>query len=151
VFKEFEVSEIFRGHPVTPVLESDFAKLFRTRIIESARHGPNFAGKYTARYWGCGTSCIVLAVVNEQTGAVHRGPFRFLNYGGSIKYPDGSYSLANDFQPLSFHANSRLLIVRGCPNSDQYEACGVYYYEWIEPRFRLIEVQPGKRFPVGEK
>ena len=39
-----------------------------------------------------------------------------------MKYPDGSYSLSDDFEPISYRQDSRLLIVRGCPDNESYAA-----------------------------
>jgi hypothetical protein len=112
------------------------------------KKGPNFAGKYTIAQWGCGTSCIGIAVINEETGTVYDGPFRFLQYDGSMKYSDGTYSLSDDFEPIGYRQDSRLLIVRGCPDSESYTGCAVFYYEWQERRFRLIEKLPASRVAV---
>ena len=89
-FEEFRVLEIFHGRPAEPVLNTSFARLFRTRIQGAAKKGPNFAGKFTIAHWGCGTTCISIAIINEESGSVYGGPFRFLDYDGSIRYPDGS-------------------------------------------------------------
>jgi hypothetical protein len=95
-FDQFRVDEVFRGRPARPLRNTRDARLFRTRIAESAKKGPNFAGKYTIAQWGCGTSCIDIALIDEETGTVYDGPIRFLQYDGSMQYPDGSYSLSDD-------------------------------------------------------
>lgn len=46
------------------------AKLYYTRITESVKKGPNFAGHYSLIGLGCGTDCIGLSVVNLKTGKV---------------------------------------------------------------------------------
>jgi hypothetical protein len=101
-FDQFRVNEVFRGWPARPLRNTRDARLFRTRIAESAKKGPNFAGKYAIAQWGCGTSCIDIALIDEETGTVYDGPFCFLEYDGSMQYPDGSYSLSDDFEPISY-------------------------------------------------
>jgi hypothetical protein len=39
------------------------------------------------------------------------------------------------FHPLEYSVNSRLLIVRGCPEDQN---CGSYFYEWTGSEFKLI-------------
>jgi hypothetical protein len=70
---------------------------------------------------------------------VYDGPFSILSFGTPLKY-EGKYSAASDsFEPLSYRIDSRLLIVRGCP---QEENCASYFYEWADSRFKLIRKVP---------
>ena len=39
-------------------------------------------------------------------------------------------------EPLTYKLDSRLLMVRGCP---EYENCGSYFYEWTGTQFKLID------------
>jgi hypothetical protein len=143
-FDQFPASEIFRGMPAPPVLVSAFARSFATRIREAAAKGPNFAGKFTIANWGCGTACLQIAVIDEASGLVYAGPFRYLDSDGNFTYPDGSNWAAGNLEPASYRLNSRLLVVRGCPDSSQYQGCAILYYEWQGTRFRLITKSPGK-------
>lgn len=70
--------EIYEGKP-TKVDFSTYpeAKMFRTTITEQALKGPNFAGHYTFATWGCGTSCLMYAIIDSISGKVvlMNGPY----------------------------------------------------------------------------
>jgi hypothetical protein len=133
-FEDYPSGEIFNGKPAPPNLARPGDRLFRTKIREGIAKGPNFAGHYSIADWGCGTSCVSIAVVDAKTGNSYSGPFGILGYGEALKYADTS---ENKFQPLSYNINSRLLIVRGCPE-DVDKDCASYFWEWRESAFRLI-------------
>ena len=138
-FEEFKATEAFQGKPALPRLTTPFARKFRSVIREAARKGPNFAGSFAIVQWGCGSSCIQMAIVNEQTGAVYPGPFTVLDFGAAHRFADKSDSSQVDsFEPLVFRADSRLLVVRGCPEENQGN-CALFYYEWSGLKFRLVQ------------
>jgi len=126
---------VFTGKPAPPRLARTGERLFRTRIREAAANGPNFAGHYTIAKWGCGSACVSGVVVDAQTGKIHSMPFSILGFGFALKSADGASWVDYSFRPLEFRVNSRLLIVRGCPEDDN---CGAYYYEWTGFGFRLL-------------
>ncbi len=130
-FDEYKVSEVFKGMPAQPRLTIHLAREFRTQIQEAARKGPNLAGKFTIAQWGCGSGCIQMVVINEETGAVHPGPFKTLA-------AKTAHTLEMYLAPLlQFRANSRLIIVSGCPEED-LSKCAEFYYEWTGAGFRLL-------------
>ena len=108
---------------------------FRTVIRDWMKKGPNFAGHYTIAEWGCGTGCEQIAIVDDESGRVYDGPFGIL--------PRGLICLGANVEEhktgISYHADSRLLIVRGCINRDQ---CGTFYYLWDADHFRLLGKTP---------
>jgi hypothetical protein len=60
------------GRPARVDLTSDSdAPRFRTRLTEGAAEGPNFAGHFTIITWGCGTQCVVDALVDARSGRVY--------------------------------------------------------------------------------
>jgi hypothetical protein len=140
-FEDYPLSEIFNEKPSPPKLLRPGERLFRTRIREGAAKGPNFAGHYSIAEWGCGSSCVSIAVVDAKTGHVYWGPFAILGYGGVLKYADVSQ---DDYQPLSYKLNSRLFVVRGCPED---ENCASYFYEWRRSTFRLLRKVPAVPIP----
>jgi hypothetical protein len=140
LFEQFPAGEIFKGAPARPVLKTAGQRQFRTVIREAAGKGANFAGHYTIAQWGCGAGCISIALIDAKKGTVYDGPFAVLGWGWpQFKY-EGKYS-ANDegFEPLSFRIDSRLLIVRGCPEDTD---CGSYFYEWTGSSLKLIRKVP---------
>ena len=76
-----------------------------------------------------------MAVVDEESGAVYRGPFATLAFGASVIW----HGLEPDrFEPLSFRSDTRLLTVRGGPEEDASN-CALLFYEWDGKRFRLLQ------------
>ena len=137
-FDEYKVSEVFKGMPAEPRLTTPFAREFRSQIRESASKGPNFAGKFSIAQWGCGAGCIQMAVIDEQTGAVYRGPFTTLDFSAGLHYADLSDSSHVDsFEPLGFRKESRMLAVRGCLEEDQSN-CALFFYEWDGKKFTQL-------------
>ncbi|HUJ49553.1 MAG TPA: hypothetical protein VLW25_05120 [Bryobacteraceae bacterium] len=138
-FDEYKVSEVFTGKPAEPRLSLPFAREFRTQIREAAKKGPNFAGKFTIAQWGCGGGCIQMAVINEETGAVSRGPFMSLDFSAALHFADGSdTSMPDSFEPLVFLKDSRLLAVRGCPEEDRNN-CALFYHAWDGAKFAPVQ------------
>jgi hypothetical protein len=122
-FEQFPATEKFSGKPAAPVLKTSGDRGFRTMIREGAAKGPNFAGYLTIATWGCGASCIQVAVIDARTGQInHDLPEYFTADAGSA-------------EPLSYKRESRLLILHGCPREKN---CAVYYYEWTGTKFKLL-------------
>jgi hypothetical protein len=128
-FEDYKVAEVFSGRPAVPKLIRPGDKMFRTMIRTGAAKGPNFAGHFTIAEWGCGSSCVSIAIVDAKTGDVRDGPFHILGFATWITGAGG------DDQPLEYNLHSRLLKVRGCPEEQN---CGQYFYEWNGSRSRLI-------------
>ena len=75
--------------------------------------------------------CISIAIVDAKDGRIYPAPFNALAWG----------NLPNEkgFEPLGYKLDSRLLIVRGCPEE---ENCASYFYDWTGSRFKLIRKLP---------
>jgi hypothetical protein len=72
-FTDYPVSESFSGK-TAPLVLSGEARAFRTRLKEAAREKPNFAGHFIVTTWGCGTECVMGAVIDASTGRVFMLP-----------------------------------------------------------------------------
>lgn len=83
-FADYRAGEFFSGKPAEPKLVRPRERLFRTKIREGAAKGANFAGHYAIAEWGCGSSCVSIAVVDVKTGDVFPGPFGSLGYGAVL-------------------------------------------------------------------
>src|SRR5713226_8033300 len=94
-FEQFGVTEVFKGKPVAPQIRTPSQRMFRTMIREGAAKGPNFAGHYTIAEWGCGSSCVSIAIIDAKDGSVYDGPFGFLGFGMPLKYEE-RYSPTTD-------------------------------------------------------
>ena len=126
-FEDYPAKEIYRGRPAAVRLDSSRARMFRTRLREDTRGGPNFAGRYAFVFWGCGTGCAQSGVVDLKTGRVYFPPL------GYHDIPD-----TEDEQPRRrvFRPDSRLLVLtRSYYDGRDYTA---YYYLFDRGRFRLL-------------
>ncbi|HEX8499956.1 MAG TPA: hypothetical protein VF659_05135 [Pyrinomonadaceae bacterium] len=127
-FEDYPAREVYRG-PVAPVrLDSPRARMFRTRLSEDSRSGPNFAGRYTVVVWGCGTGCAQMGVVDSKTGRVFFPPLEYTDI------PDMEDEAARS---QWFRLDSRLLRV----TRNYYDGAGgyaAYYYLFDGKRFRLL-------------
>src|SRR5687767_11959254 len=68
---------------------------FRSKLRTTARKGEGFAGHYALSYWGCGTECARIGIVDLITGRAYVSPFSVSGVG--IKTRIGSrLVLVND-------------------------------------------------------
>lgn len=72
---------------------------FRTMLRQTARQGVRFAGHYAIDYWGCGTNCARLGIVDLNNGRAYVSPFYVGIAGG------GQHKL------LKTEGGSRLVLV----------------------------------------
>lgn len=116
-------------------LETDLR--FRQDVTTAALDGPNFAGKFTVAKISCGTGCVYIAVVNEETGRVFsKMPFESLLVG-PFKDRSGKTQLGR----VAFGIHSRLLVASGwfdSTNGRDEGYCARMYYEWKGDQFRLV-------------
>ena len=115
--------------PAKPVIKSRLARIYKTRIIEGAKSGPNFAGHYTVVRWGCGAGAFMFFVVDAINGAVYEPPEL------CIALADGEEDAlpgSGSYNP-SFSLNSKLLLTVGVvdgPKDDPYgRAKTVYLFD----------------------
>ena len=75
-FADYPVKERVRGKPAPINFRSHSqARMFRTMLRDTAALGANFAGHYAVNWWGCGTECMRIGIVNLKTGDVYMSPF----------------------------------------------------------------------------
>jgi len=163
-FEDFPVAGAYNGKPADPVLVTPEERRFRTVVRrgviqgfgvedgetgkELARPGPNFAGRYVIVQWGCGSPCLMAAIVDLTNGHVLPPPF---HHGPGHSYFQVPWAFPN--QPaLSYRINSRLLVANICETGKAvrvhggpaYEAqrCGVHYFVIGEQGLKLIRRDP---------
>jgi hypothetical protein len=125
-FEDYPARGIYKGTPARVRLDSKMARMFRTRLREDSRSGPNFAGHYTVVIWGCGTGCAQMGVVDARTGRVYFPPLEYTDI------PD----MENE-ATRGFRLDSRLLVL----TRNHYDGRGgyaAYYYLFDDNRFRLL-------------
>jgi hypothetical protein len=138
-FEDFKVAEVFKDTPAVPILTTPRQHQYRTMIRLGAKSRYDFAGHFKIAGWGCGSSCEGFAIVDSKNGQVFDTPFEYYEWNDLILNKD----YANDYGPtmenISFRDNSRLLVIRGCPDEKN---CGTYYYEWTGSELKLLRKIP---------
>ena len=134
-FEDYPAGEIYRG-PIAPVvLDTKRARLFRGRLREGSRQGPNFAGHYTVVFWGCGTGCAQVAVVDAKTGRIYWPPLAYTDIPDSPEESEDKAAFATRHR--NFRPGSKLLVLTRA----RYDGRGgytAYYYLFDKNRFRLL-------------
>jgi len=139
-FVDYPVKEVYRGRVAPVILDSKRARMFRTRLKEDSRAGTNFAGHYTVVFWGCGTGCAQMAVVDARTGRVYWPPLDYIDIPVA---PEDAAAPHPNFRP-----DSKLLVL----TRSRYDGRGTYtayYYLFDKNRFRLLR-QAEERQPDAE-
>jgi hypothetical protein len=122
-FTQYPAGRLYKGKPVPPKLITPAQREFRTVIRRGEAKGPNFAGHYTVVEWGCGSNCVVFAVVDAVNGKVYDRGMPSVN----DQYPCG----------LLYRLESRLFVVEksSTPNGD----CKAWLYTWEGSRFIPVQ------------
>ena len=147
--RDYPVSEAFQGPPATPVFATAEQRRYRSRITNGVlkgegvwngswrnppikTSGPNFAGHYFVIRWGCGSDCLMMAIVDAETGKVYNSP---LTGAGTGLYV--SMDILGD-REIDFDVHSSLMVLRNACKVARSE-CGVYYFNWHDDRFTLVK------------
>lgn len=117
---------------------------YRTRLRRLAQEPVNFAGHYILGLWGCGTSCLVLRIIDTTTGRVLPAPGL-----GSIEFSavsDSALDAGPVEGPVKYRADSRLLMLLGAPEEDS-SRLGIHYYAVEGGRLRLLRHVAARHTP----
>jgi hypothetical protein len=132
-FGEYPARDSFSGRPAPVRLRTRRDRQYRTRLREGAAEGPNFAGRHTVVYWGCGTGCAQVAVVDAKTGLVHWPPLEYAD----IPTPDrGEYDRGYEYG-AGYRRDSRLLVLTRT-HYDREGSYTAYFYVFNGRGFRLV-------------
>ncbi len=133
-FSDYSVP-VFVGELAEPDVKSHpRSRLFRSKIREGAKRGPNFAGHYTIVGWGCGSSCGSLAIVDAATGQV----FHPKNLDAIDNINVDYDALAGVEESLiKYRPDSRLLVIIGGINEDP-KLRGISYFVWEHDKLRRV-------------
>jgi hypothetical protein len=140
-FEDYPVREIYKGPVASVRLDSRKARMFRTRLREDSRGGPNFAGRYTVVVWGCGTGCAQMGVVDARNGRVYFPPVEYMDI------PDTEDAEARS---RVFRLDSRLLVI----TKNLYDGQGTYtayYFLFDGGRFRLLRKAEERTPPTPDE
>jgi len=151
-FNQYGVA-VWRGkHSPLDLRSHPLARKFRTLIREQMRDaGINFAGYYTVASMGCGTGCSITAIVDNRNGKAYF-PDQFNGWTGIV----GDYEYAENEEPWTYHANSRLLRAIGREhlgplNEEHYGPSGIYFYEWKNNRLVRVKLKPAGSYPDASR
>jgi len=123
-FKDYAVTETYTGK-TAPVVLTRGDRMFRTVLREAAKEKPNFAGRYILTAWGCGTACLMGAVIDAKTGKVYWWGFSICCWRAEVD---------DNFQPIEFRLNSKLIVFSGIRNEKDNDN-GAHFYKFEHGRF----------------
>jgi hypothetical protein len=145
-FEDYPATDRFTGKPAPPILATPEEREYRTRIRDGVSTGkgvwngswkdpkrttgPNFAGHYIVIRWGCGSDCLMMAIVDAETGRVYAPPMS--EPGTELYVP---MDIMSDWE-IDFRRDSTLLVLRNACRQARTQ-CGVYYFNWKDNRFIL--------------
>lgn len=109
----------WNGKRVPVKIRTGFDKSFRTRLHYAGNLAPNFAGHWVLTAWGCGTECLMGAVVDLETGHVVDFPFSVCCWGQAVD---------DKHQAIDFRKDSRLIPFRAVRN--EIGALARWHYEF---------------------
>src|SRR5262245_16315463 len=107
-----------------------YTSCFRTMLRDTARRGVEFAGHYALSYWGCGSECARIGIVDLRTGRSYVSPFWVTGMGVKIQ-PDSRLLVVNDAAEVTKHFGDL-----GAPIPDGYQP---EYYLWTGRKLLLID------------
>lgn len=148
-FEDYKVSQIYKGTPAPPRIETPSQRMYRTVIRQGIARGwgvfrdgkeqagPNFAGHFIVVQWGCGTSCVMMVIVDTLTGKIYDIPLGFGKEAGQRMLLPG---LGLRPAEVEFRLTSQLWRMDACPDQPHQEhaRCYSYYYLWQGNNWRLL-------------
>lgn len=151
-FENYAVA-VRRGERVAPLNQRShpLARKYRTLLRQQLTdEGVNFAGRYTLASVGCGTGCSISALIDARTGRAYF-PTELTGWTSIV----GDYDPPEGEESWKYRADSRLLRIVGRPNigaprEERYGPSGIYYYEWINHRLRLVKFTPIGSYPEAD-
>ncbi|HEY8186789.1 MAG TPA: hypothetical protein VIF64_11995 [Pyrinomonadaceae bacterium] len=124
-FRDYSVSEAYIGKTAPLALARD-DRMFKTRLAWAAKNQrPNFAGHYILTSWGCGTTCLMGAIIDAKTGKVYWWGFSICCWSSDVD---------ERFQPIELRLNSKLIVFSGARNEKDGDI-GAHFYKFENGRF----------------
>lgn len=99
---------------------------------------------------GCGTGCSITGIIDARTGRACF-PHELNGWTGIV----GDYEFPEGEEQGMFRANSRLLRAVGRPNignvtEERHGPSGIYFYDWVNNRLRLVQFTPVGSYPEAD-
>jgi len=150
-FEDYPAERIYNGAPAAPRIVTPMEQRYRTKIRDGVEKGwgvlrdgkeqnhpgPNFAGSMIVVEWGCGSPCLMMAMVDAVTGTVYGPP---LSAAGSFTLPLLSVGWSVPSNPeIAFRRDSRLMVIKATPDYTQADHHSYrYYYVWERNQWNLV-------------
>ena len=138
-FARFPAEANLVGPAKRPVARSQMARTYRTVLRQAAEEGPDFNGHYKIARWGCGTNCVLWAVINLQTGEVWASekPLSSCYVPGEAEDEDTAP------EAIVARKDSRLIYVHVCTNLDGSRILDTRkVFEWTGHAPKLLRTEP---------
>jgi hypothetical protein len=107
-----------------------YTSCFRTMLRDTARRGVKFAGHYALSYWGCGSECAQIGIVDLRTGRSYVSPF-WVSPVSVKTQPDSRLLVINDPAEVAKEF--------GGDASDLPDRFQSVYFLWTGQKLLLIE------------
>ncbi len=148
-FEDYPVREIYKGTLAKPNITTPVQRRYPTRITQGVekgwgvfrngteQRGPNFAGRMIVVQWGCGSPCLMMAMVDGVTGDIYSVP---LATPDTLALPLLSIGYSVGGNPeITFRPDSRLMVIRATPDYfKEHHHSYVHYYLWQNSRWTLM-------------
>lgn len=154
-FEDYPAMGVYKGPPAAPKILTPIQRRYRTRIREGVdkgwgvyqdgreqnRPGPNFAGNMIVVQWGCGAPCLMMALVDSQSGDVYLPP---LAVERAFTLPLLCVGNSVSSNPrISFRKDSRLMIVEATPDCSQMKHHSyAHYFLWDGDHWTTLYKKP---------
>ena len=113
------------------------------------RPGPNFAGHFFIITWGCGSPCLMAAIVDATIGRVYPPPFHYSNPGHVYfqvrwEFPETALDYRLDSRLIITHLCEVEIVSRkGTQVSYRSDRCGPHYFvmgnDGLRLAYRVLE------------
>ena len=127
-FEGYPALGAYNGKNAPLALASKNDRAYRTQLRAAAAQKPNFAGHYIVTTWGCGSGCVMGAVLDANSGRVVWLPHTICCWPVDVD---------DKFQPVAYRWDSRLMIFSGARNEKEGDE-GTHYYEFKDGKFVYI-------------
>lgn len=153
-FEDYPATQIYKGKPAPPKIVTAEQRMYRTRIREGVEKGwgvlrdgeeqpgPNFAGDMIVVRWGCGSPCLMMAMVDAVTGDVHTLPLamkdRSMHDTLALPWLRIGNSVGGNPE-VDFRQDSRLMVIKASPDYfKEIPHSYAYYYLWRDHHWTLL-------------
>jgi hypothetical protein len=118
-FDDYPVATVYQGKIAAPILSTSELKQYATRIKNAAKGKVNFAGQFILTAWGCGSECLMGAVLDAKSGKVALIPFTICCWG----------AVDEKFNPIEYRLKSRLIVFSGLRNEEGKDGAHLYLFD----------------------